>query len=40
MNLKKDEKMDSRSVPTAMSLAKIGARYRGAKNPIVMISPE
>jgi len=40
MNLKKDEKMDSRSVPTAMSLAKIGARYRGAKNPIVMVSPE
>lgn len=40
MNLKKDEKMDARAVPTAMSLAKIGARYRGAKNPIVMVSAE
>ena len=36
MNLKKDEKMDARGVPTALSLAKLGARYRGAKNPIVM----
>lgn len=36
MNLKKDEKMDARAVPTALSLAKLGARYRGAKNPIVM----
>ena len=40
MNLKKDEKMDPRSIPTAVSLAKTAARYRGAKNPIVMISPE
>ncbi len=40
MNIKKDEKMDPRSVPTAVSLAKIGARYRGAKNPIIMVSPE
>lgn len=36
MNLKKDEKMDSRAVPTALSIAKLGARYRGAKNPIIM----
>lgn len=40
MNFKKDEKMDARAVPTAVSLAKLGARYRGAKNPIVMVSPE
>lgn len=40
MNFKKDEKMDPRSVQTAMSLAKLGARYRGAKNPIVIVSPE
>ena len=40
MNLKKDPKMDPRSIPTEVSIAKIGARYRGAKNPIVMVSPE
>jgi hypothetical protein len=40
MNLKKDEKMDSRSIQTAMSLAKIGARYRGIKNPMVMVATE
>ena len=40
MNLKKDEKMDSRSIKTAMSLAKIGARYRGMKNPMVMVTTE
>jgi hypothetical protein len=40
MNLKKDEKMDPRSIPTTMSLAKMGARYRGMKNPILMISPD
>lgn len=40
MNLKKDKKMDPRSIPTEVSLAKLGARYRGAKNPIVMVSAE
>lgn len=40
MNIKKDEKTDSRSIPTAVSLAKLSARYRGIKNPIMMVSPE
>ena len=40
MNIKKDEKMDPRSIPTAVNLAKTSARYRGAKNPILMVSPE
>jgi hypothetical protein len=40
MNIKKDGKMDSRSVPTAISLAKTAARFRGARNPILMVSPE
>jgi len=40
MNLKKDPSMDPRSIPTEVSLAKIGARYRGAKNPIVMVATE
>ena len=40
MNIKKDEKMDSRAIPTAVSLAKLGARYRGIKNPIMMVSAE
>lgn len=40
MNIKKDEKMDARSIPTSMSLAKMGARYRGIKNPIMMVSAE
>ena len=40
MNLKKDKKMDPRSIPTELSLAKLGARYRGAKNPIVMVTSE
>lgn len=40
MNIKKDEKMDPRSIPTTVNLAKTAARYRGAKNPILMVSPE
>lgn len=40
MNLKKDQKMDPRSIPTTVNLAKTAARYRGARNPIVMITPE
>ena len=41
MNIKKDEKMDSRSVQTALSLSKLPARYRGMKNPpILMVSPK
>lgn len=40
MNFKKDKKMDPRSISTELSLAKLGARYRGAKNPIVMVSAE
>jgi len=40
MNIKKDPKADSRSIPTEVNLAKLGARYRGMKNSIVMVSPE
>jgi len=40
MNLKKDPSMNPRSIPTEVSLAKIGPRYRGARNPIVMVTPE
>jgi len=36
----KDKNPDPRSLPTAMNLAKTAARYRGAKNPIVVVSPE
>lgn len=37
MNIK-DKNPDPRSLPTTMNLAKTAARYRGAKNPIVMVS--
>jgi hypothetical protein len=37
MNIK-DKNPDPRSLPTAMNLAKTAARYRGAKNPIVMVA--
>ncbi len=36
----KDKNMDSRSLPTAINLAKNRARAMGAKNPIVMVSSE
>ncbi len=39
MNIK-DKKMDPRSLPTAISLAKTAARFRGARNPIVMVATE
>ncbi len=38
MNIKKDQDPDPRSLQTAVSLAKLGARYRGIKNPIPMIA--
>ena len=37
MNIK-DKNPDPRSLPTAMNLAKTAARFRGAKNPIVMVA--
>ena len=37
MNIK-DKNPDPRSLPTAMNLAKTAARYRGARNPIVMVA--
>jgi hypothetical protein len=36
----KDKNMDSRSLPTAINLAKNRARAMGAKNPIVMVASE
>ena len=41
MNIKKDENPDPRSLQTDLSLAKLPARYRGVKNPpILMVSPK
>ena len=40
MNIKKDENPDPRSAQTAVSLAKLGARYRGIKNPLLIVSPD
>ena len=34
----KDKNPDPRSIPTAMNLAKTAARFKGARNPIVMIA--
>lgn len=34
----KDKNPDSRSIPTAMNLAKTAARFRGIRNPIVMVA--
>ena len=37
MNIK-DKNPDPRSIPTAMNLAKTAARFRGARNPVVMVA--